>query len=511
MASDLIAHIDIFGLTLYRRTPKRLERLLVCSDRTDAPFQLADFFKHTGSTPITAVIDIVDETLSMQMLPYLSKRDLDALIQRKIRQLYPNKKFVHSAVRGREKTARRDARVLFAVITSEDIPGFWLNILFELQIPVAAVQSLPLLSEKAAASFGGVNDKLLIGIDSTGSGFLLRQTFYRQGELVLNRVLPYAGTDTDRFLSNLVEEIDRTRRFLSRQFQLPAQESLSAYIVCSSESVRSALEKIDLAPVAVRAQCYLANDCARKTGIELPENSGLVQWMIQQARKMPSHYREPESRFYYRHHVLKKILNGLSAALLAVIVGYAAINVFEYQWLNDEIMQLQTRHDSLIQQLREMPPAPEAHGFDAMKMQEWLEIRDTLVRNAVTPEKLLKPIGSTLSLFPEIALIGLEWAQSTGDTDEILDNPAEFQYQENSGPKIILSLTAKIEPFDGNYRAALMLIDRFTEQMKVSPAIAQVTAEKLPVDLDASREITGSADNKDLPGEFVLKIIWQPL
>lgn len=510
MASDLIVHIDTFGLTLYRRTPKRLERLLICSNRADAPFQLADFFKKYGSKPITAVIDVAEETLSMQMLPYLSKRDLDALIQRKIRQLYPNKKFVHTAVRRREKTARRDARVLFAVLTAEDIPGFWLNILFELQIPVAAVQSLPLLSEKAAATLSGGNDKLLIGIDSTGTGFLLRQIYYRQGELVLSRVLPYAEVDTDRFLSNLIEEIDRTRRFLSRQFQLSAQETLSAHIVCSSEPVRSGLEKIDLTPVAVRAQCYIANDYARASGIELPENSGLAQWLIQQARKMTSHYREPESRFYYRHHVLKKTLNGLSAALLAVTLGYAAVTAFEYQWLNDEIEQLQSRHNSFMQQLRTMPPAPEAHGFDAMKMQEWLEIRDTLVRNTVMPEKLLEPIGSTLSLFPQIALISLEWVQATDDTDEISENPEEFQYQENSGPKVVLSLTAKIEPFDGNYRAALRLINRFMEQMKVSPAIAQVIAEKLPVDLGATREITGSANTKDLPGEFALKIIWRP-
>lgn len=272
------------------------------------------------------------------------------------------------------------------------------------------------------------------------------------------------------------------------------------------------MEKIDLTPVAVQAQCYKADDYARAAGIELPENSGLAQWIIQQARKMPSHYREPENRFYYRHYVLNKTLNGLSLALLTVAVSYTIMAVLEYQWHNDETVQLQARHNDLMQQLRSMPPAPEAHGFDAMNMQEWLEIRNTLVRSAVLPEKLLEPFGYTLSLFPEITLTSLEWARATDDTDdtdEISANPEAFQDQENSGPKIVLSLTAKIEPFDGDYRAALALIDRFANQLKKAPVIAAIAKEKLPVDLDAGREITGSADTKVLPGEFALKIIWQ--
>jgi len=146
-------------------------------------------------------------------------------------------------------------------------------------------------------------------------------------------------------------------------------------------------------------------------------------------------------------------------------------------------------------------------------MQEWLQLRDALVQQSVMPGPVFASIGQVLSGFPLIKLAGLEWASATANRDES-DNatapePANETTETPNAGDVRLLLHGRIVAFDGNYRAALALIERFSEQLRHAPGVAAVTAQKLPVDLAAHQAITGTADSKASSGEFVLNIIWR--
>ncbi|MBS3965476.1 MAG: hypothetical protein KGZ80_13500 [Methylomonas sp.] len=513
MASDLIAHIKTSGLTLYRREAKRLQRVLVCTERSQVLPLLAAFFAENGIEPVSVVLDIADESFSLQTLPYLSKNDLTALIQRRCQQLHPNRRFLYQSMRGREKSGRRDARVLFAAVTAEDMLEGWLTPLYELAVPVAAVQSLPLLGEKPAMALSGGGDILLIGVDETASGFQLRQNFYHQGVLVLSRLLAFADSDADHFPLDFRDEIDRSRRFLSRQFPLTAQDSLLCHVFCSTERLRQSLAAIDFSGASLHMTCTWIQAHAMANDLDLPEQAGLAHWLLLAARKSPGHYQEARSRFHYRHHRLNKTLAGLSVVLLTVTLGYSLFTLLEHQRLADATVRLQQNHEDLLQQLKQLPAAPQVHGLDALQMQEWLQLRDALVQQSVMPGPVFASIGQVLSGFPLIKLAGLEWASATANRDES-DNatapePANETTETPNAGDVRLLLHGRIVAFDGNYRAALALIERFSEQLRHAPGVAAVTAQKLPVDLAAHQAITGTADSKASSGEFVLNIIWR--
>ena len=72
-------------------------------------------------------------------------------------------------------------------------------------------------------------------------------------------------------------------------------------------------------------------------------------------------------------------------------------------------------------------------------------------------------------------------------------------------------MEAEIHPFNGDYRSALALIERFAATLRSQAQVAEVAIAKLPVNLDSASTLSGSTqDNLDAaPGtaQFKLSIV----
>lgn len=510
MAHTAIVYLTNKGLILYRRDKKSLREELRLDDPQTAQPALAEYFNRHGKKPVTVLLDIMEETHKLDSVPHLNSRDRRALLQRKKNQLFPGKHFTYCALRGRDKEGRRDDRVLLAAITEAQVIEVWLDLLYELQIPVAAIVSLAIQSEKLVKALAGRRHKLLISLTGDNNGLILRQSYFNDNSLALSRFRMINPCSSSELITEIKEEIDRTRRFIARQYNLRIYEAVASHFFFSDAKTQQLFTTVDFADVFIQANFYKVEEFAAAVGVSFPENSGIAQLVAYQLSGS-GHYQESKSRYYYDHYRAKNGLYLLSALILLAGAGYMALGVIDNVKAHDEIERLNNNREEIAVRLTKIKAAPSINGFDSFEMQVLLRAREQLQQTIIMPETMLEPVSQVLKDFPGIMLTKIEWGEQTGFPSTGISSYSGLDVNLTAQSPVRILLQAKIEPFDGDYRRALALIERLSERLRATGTLGNVKTLKQPVDIAAEKELIGTAGEKALNSEFILEMQWRPL
>lgn len=511
MASNVI-YLSNFGLILYHRSKNTLQEVLHLADANSAQSPLYDYIAKHGVKPVTIVLDILEEGYALESIPHLNGRDRDALLQRKKNQLFPRTRFNYSAVRGRSASGRRDDLVFFSAIADDQVIQPWLTLLFNLQIPIVAIQSLPILSEKLAKDLPGGEHKFLINITEDHLGVSLRQSYFKDNVLALSRFRQLKTSDLPDLAATVKEEIDRSRRFVSRQFNLAPDARIAAHFFYSSPAMHVFFNAVDFSAINLDAQSYLIRDYARSKGLTLPDNSGISQLLAVQPSGISQtwHYRDQQSHFYYRHHQLKNALNLASALLLLGSLIHTGLGLMENARLNEASRQLHNEQHVISERMIHTAEAPLTNGFSPFEMRVQLQVHQQLQQQIITPEAILAPISQVLQHHPDITLGAVAWGSKNDDSQQpAIENPDPSQTTGNEKRLVPLRLSASITPFDGNYRKALALIERVAKQLSRTAQIKNVKTVKWPIEINANNELSGTISQRSLDSEFILEMHWE--
>ncbi|MBF2759223.1 MAG: hypothetical protein ISN28_02970 [Ectothiorhodospiraceae bacterium AqS1] len=205
--------------------------------------------------PIHLLVDLVEEDFRLESVPHVIGRSRRSVLDLRGRRLFPEASHVHALRRGRAEpadlegmrspSARRDDIVLFSAIVRPQYLDPWLDLLFECDIPLVGVSSLPLASERllrlpafidrlrskeressskpdasappsAASSISddAIAERLLLVSESGDSS--LRQSFFKKGRLVMSRLAALPKGDASLRAQGAMEEIGRFCRHLQR-------------------------------------------------------------------------------------------------------------------------------------------------------------------------------------------------------------------------------------------------------------------------------------------------------
>jgi len=77
----------------------------------------------------------------------------------------------------------------------------------------------------------------------------------------------------------------------------------------------------------------------------------------------------------------------------------------------------------------------------------------------------------------------------------------EFKYYQVSNIK------AHIEPFDGNYREAISLVNKFAETLRGDDSSYDITIESFPLDISSSATLQGDAESVGKAALFSLRAV----
>ncbi|MCG8379860.1 MAG: hypothetical protein MI865_10365, partial [Proteobacteria bacterium] len=165
----------------------------------------------------------------------------------------------------------------------------------------------------------------------------------------------------------------------------------------------------------------------------------------------------------------------------------------------------QTRYNLARERLPKTPvePAQVKVAVDAAK---------TLKQYKSTPYEMLTYLGKGLEKFPEIKLDNLEWSYSVSPVgNDTSSNDSDLPPALNNESKVkyyqISNIKAHIEPFDGNYREAISLVNEFAETLRSFESTHQIIIESFPLDISSDAQLQGDYGGVGKEALFTLTAI----
>ncbi|MGI0016820.1 MAG: hypothetical protein ACREBU_25650, partial [Nitrososphaera sp.] len=148
-----------------------------------------------------------------------------------------------------------------------------------------------------------------------------------------------------------------------------------------------------------------------------------------------------------------------------------------------------------------------------------VDLVDTLSKYKATPSDMMSTISRSLDRFQNLHLDEIKWIASTDPNLAIRD---ANETRENTGTPTIGStqgtsyryyqialIKGYIKPFNGDYRKALAMVNRFAESLRSQNAVQNIKVLMLPLDVSPHASLQGSTSDETPSSEapFSLKVV----
>jgi len=170
------------------------------------------YLAQLATVPTHFFIDLSEEDFRLDTVPHLGASDREAVLGRKLQQIFRNTPYRHALLQGRETEGRRDDRVIYTAVTNPELLRPWLDMIEKYKVPLEGIFS--------AAVFSGV---LLDELDllfphallvTFTPGDAMRQTYFRDREIKFSRLTPIDLEEGQTLGAMIAEETTRTWQYL---------------------------------------------------------------------------------------------------------------------------------------------------------------------------------------------------------------------------------------------------------------------------------------------------------
>ena len=474
------------------------------------------YLADSRGAPFLALVDVADEEYRLDTMPRMPRRDRDALLQRKAARLFKDTGYCFYGVTGREPGGQGNDRVALSALANPALLRQWLALLEEASAPLAGICSLPLFT---ARLLGGIANPatgchLLLSVQRSSG---LRQTCFNNGQFQFSRLAPASSVDPGSLSQLIRAEVEKVNRYLSGQRAYVPGEPLQVHLLFAG-ALLQALKPAFTAQESVNYHLYdlqerVDGDLARRL---VPEECSELYFMQQLLRLKPrNHYATVAERRYFSMQRLRAAGLAASMVLLLGSAGWSARNVLEGLALKraSRAAEAQT-HNYAAQyaQARERLPATPVAAPD---LKAAALIAQRLAQYKSSPDAMLYALSHSLDEFPSIQLHTLAWTvtaePNAGYAEASADQTGLWAVTDASGAARALYqstlLGGRIEPFNGNFREAMQVVQRFADALRGQPAVRDVSIVDLPLNVSADTDLHGNTQARQRKAEFALKLV----
>ncbi len=454
--------------------------------------------KEIGQSPLCVLVDVVEEEYRQDTVPHVSAADRRAVLARKYARLFRGTPYHHALAQGRESEGRKDDRVLLTAITRAEVLSPWLTPLLEHKVPVAGIYSLPVLSERLLKRIGASGSNvLLISLQKTSG---LRQTFFRDGQLKISRLAHMPRLGSVPFADHLLGEVEKLRRYLNSLALISRDSPLSIYIL-SHGQLLTELEQHCHDRDNEKFVLLDVDQLATRVGLADGGGSHFSDVMFARllASEMPpNHYARAEETQYYTLHRLRLALATASLLMVLGSGGWSGINFIEGVNFKQQALDAtqKTRFYGQRYDLAraKLPPTP----VEPEQIKTAVDAVATLRQYKPDPDSLLTLLGGVLDRVPQVTLDELAWSAAADPEADVMptpNHPGEHKALQASNGQYyqIAELSAHIEPFEGDFRKAIAVVDELAEQFKAQAKVRSVKVLQYPLDVRPEASLSGSA------------------
>lgn len=479
--------------------------VLEASAQTRADFKAYLAARPAG--PVYLLVDLAEEEFRPETVPHARGTDRKALIRRKQARLFGPGARVYAERQGREQSrepgGRRAERLLFMALSGRGLIEPWVELLRAQKVPLQGILSVPALLQSLLGRLPDIAPHALLLTRQSVSGW--RQSFFANGQLKASRLGPPA--DPGGPPATLLGEIEQFRRYLASLRLMPEGQPLDVYVL-ADPALQRALAQAPGQPPDLRLHDLDLGRLERQRALRPQPGPPCCDRLLLQHlfRTRPANrYASAAERRYARLAWARRAIHAGAVLLLLgglIHSGLNVINGLGYRQAAAEFAGQAGRYRAAQEQARARLPETAPPGAIRAAVASAARLR----QDRATPRAALALLGGALARFPDIRPLTIAWAH-----DPAMAAPAAADADDASadGPRYrqSLRLEARIEPFAGDYRAAILRVREFARILRALTPVRAVEIEALPLDLSPGAVLQGSGGPPAGAAPFALKAL----
>ena len=411
---------------------------------------------------------------------------------------------VYAERQGREQP--RAERLLFMALSGRSVIEPWVELLLAQKVPLQGILSVPALLQSLLRRLPAIAPHALLLSRQSVSGW--RQSFFANGQLKASRLGPPAGPGGPPAAA-LLAEIEQFRRYLASLRLMPEGQPLDVYVL-ADPALQRALARAPGRPPDLRLHDLDLGRLERQRAFRpQPGPPCCDQLLLQHLfRTRPANrYATIAERRYARLATARRAIHAGAVLLLLgglIHSGLNVINGLGYRQAAAEFAGQAGRYRAAEEQAQALLPETAPPGAIRAAIASAARLR----QDRATPREALALLGGALERFPDIRPLTIAWAH-----DPAMDAPANADADADEasadGPRYRQSLTleARIEPFAGDYRAAILRVREFARALRALAPVRAVEIEALPLDLSPEAVLQGQGGGPAGAAPFALKAL----
>lgn len=475
--------------------------------RDEAHFQptnegLAEFSqylaRHRGSN-YYLLADIAEEGFQIEALPYTQGSDRKAILARKLGQFFYGSPLAVAISLGREKTGRRDEKILFTALTRPQLFEPWLAALKAAEAQLAGVYSLPLLGAQLLAKIPPRHSQCLL-VTMTRAG--VRQSFFEEGQIRFSRLTPLSAEGAVETATACAAEAAKIHQYLLGQRMIARGTPLPVVALAHPAHMGAFLElcrKTEGLQPQIADLHAVGRACGLKT---YPQDSRCEALFLHLLGQSPprDQFAAPAERRFYRLWQARSALKSAGAIALFGCLLFAGKQFHEALDLRGVTAETQAQSASDGQKYTDIqktfPPMPTSTD----NLRAVISRYDELEKRSPPLEPLYLAISRGLHESPRIEIERIDWLLG-GSPDEGAQAQGARPAAAASGDKAggsaayMISIVSGSLPtaMAGDQRGQLAAIDSFVEALRKDASL-KVTTLRLPFDIESGKSLKSSAD-----------------
>lgn len=466
------------------------------------------YLQETPNTPIYIIVDVVEEEFRQDTIPHVFGADKKALIQRKQTRLFRHAGYYYTHDLGREAEGRRDDRLLFMAINNREILKPWVSLLYDYKVPLKGIISIPLLLHSFIKTLPGISDHALVVSLQGISG--LRQTYFNKRELQISRLSKLPRFGTTAYGPIIFSDVEKIHRYLNSLRLIPNNVPLDVYFLTDKAQIEDLENQVVSSPLVRRNYLDLSK-LSDSGNVEAGHSTPFCDRLLMRhlfKTNIKNCYAVPEEMHYSTMRSIRYAMNTASLLLLVFSVlygGISLVNGLTYKQQSEasenKAAYYRSRYDRAHERLPATPVEP-------AQIKVAVEAAAKIDEYKSTPYEMLVYLGKGLSQYPTITLDNFDWRYSiepgSGATDGVADS-AEPEHKIKYYH--VANIQAHLEPFNGDYRAAIATVNEFAETLRGFDATHTVTVKSFPLDISSSARLEGNADSVGKEALFSLTAV----
>ncbi|MGB9128363.1 MAG: monoheme cytochrome SoxX [Thiobacillus sp.] len=428
--------------------------------------------------PVLLVADTVDEDYRSEILPHVQGHARNELLARKLKQVFRNARFTGSWRQARETAGRRDDRYLLAALTDADWLTPWISVLHRERVPLYGITPLALACQHLLSRLRLQEPHTLLAYRLNNR---LRLSYYHNGLLRFSRLI---SSDTPTQLpGNAADEIAKTQLYLTGQRILPREARLHVLLLDPSGQLDGTQAQLNADPAF---STRLIDMASLGRALRIPDSflaatPEVAPLAAIAGEPLQLNLAPPELLQHHTEFRWRRALHAIAGTIAMVGLGITAAYWLHAQDLNDQTQRMAQQQRQLDARYQAIARTFPVQATTPEQLAQTVALARYLTGRPTDATALLAAVSQALNAAPEITLDSLGWS------NDVLTS--------TQGARI--KLDAFLDPFDGNYRAAMQRIERFMQSLQTVPSLHDVRILSSPVNADSSSTLSGKTLNAD--------------